>query len=254
MSGGVTGGLEQAALGREKKFVVLADGNSKDLFRTGMLLQRLDYNVFTAGSAEEALQYLSIAVPAALITELLLPAMNGMELIDRVKKDNRTKNVPVIAHSSIKDPKIEELSLVAGCAAYLRKPVDPTILYRTLQHAIEATPRHYIRLSTCIPVAISDDSSHTPANIDSVSALSEKGLFIMTYRPRPVNSLLTLRFSVYDRTMDVRAKVLYTFMTAGGPLKEPGMGLKFLDLSDGDRRYIQTFINEQLTKNIPASE
>ena len=254
MSGGVATGLEQGAASREKKFVVLVDGNSPDLFRAGMLLQRLDYHVFTTGSAEDALQYLSIAVPAALITELLLPAMNGMELIKRVKNDDRTKNVPVIVHTSIKDPKIEELSLVAGCAAYLRKPVDPNTLYSTLQHAIEATPRHYIRLSTCFPVVTSYDPSLPADNTECVTALSENGLFIMTYRPRPVNSLLSFRFMVDNRPIDVRATVLYSFKTAAGPLKEPGMGLKFVDISERDRKFIRTLIREQLTKDIVPAE
>ncbi len=243
MSSGVTAG-------REKKFVVLVDGNSRDLFRIGMLLQRLDYHVFTTGSAEDALQYLSIAVPAALMTELLLPAMNGMELIKRVKNDTRTRNVPVIVHTSIKDPKIEELSLVAGCAAYLRKPVDPNALYSTLQHVIEATPRHYIRLNTCFPVVTSYAPSLPADNTECVTALSENGLFIMTSRPRPVNSLLSFRFMVNDRPIDVRATVLYSFKTTAGPLKEPGMGLKFIDISEKDRTFIQALIRDQLTKDI----
>jgi CheY-like chemotaxis protein len=246
--------LEQGASGRGKKFLVLVDGNSRDLLRTGMLLQRLNYNIFTSGGAEEALQYLSIAVPAALITELLLPAMNGMALIERVKNEDRTKRVPIIVHTSIKDPKIEELCLVAGCAAYLTKPVDPNTLYRTIQHAIETTPRHYIRLSTCFPVAIADDPSPDVARTEYVSALSENGLFILTYRPRPVGSVFSLRFFVYERLIDVRAIVLYTFTTAGGPLKEPGMGLKFIEISDADRQFIQTFIRDQLTRDIlPAA-
>jgi len=250
VSGGTATKMEHGGTGREKKFLVLVDGNSKDLFTTGMLLQRLDYNVFTTGGAEEALQYLSIAVPAALVTELLLPTMNGMDLIERVKKDDRTKGVPIIALTSMKDPKIEELSLVAGCAAYLRKPVDPNTLYRTIQHAIEATPRHYIRLSTCFPVAIADDPFPALAHTEYVSALSENGLFILTHRPRPVGTALTIRFFVYDRPIDVRAIVLYTFTTAGGPLKEPGMGLKFVEMADGDRRFIQSFIRDQLAGDI----
>ena len=161
--------------GSEKRFLVIVDGNSHDLFTTGMLLQRLDYNVFTTSNAEEALQYLAIALPSALVTELLLPSMNGMELINRIKKDARTKDVPVIVQTNMRDPKIEELSLLAGCAAYLKKPLEPSVLYRTIQHAIESTPRHYIRLSTCFKVAIEEDTPSVSASHECVTALSETG-------------------------------------------------------------------------------
>ncbi len=243
---------EQGAPGL-KKFLIVVDGNSQDLFRTGMLLQRLDYHVFTAGNAEEALQYLSIARPAALVTELLLPTMNGMDLINRVKLDGRTKDMPIVVLTSMKDPKVEEMCLVAGCAAYLRKPVEHNALYRTIQHAIEVTPRHYIRLSTCFKLEIADDPSPAAARNECVTALSENGIFVMTYRPRPANSLLSLCFYVENRPVKVRAVVLYAVTTAGGPLKEPGMGLKFVDISNEDRAFLQRFINDQVTKDLAST-
>ena len=69
----------------------------------------------------------------------------------------------------------------------------------------------------------------------------------MTYRPRPANSLLSVSFLMDDRPVKVRAMVLYNFTSASGPLKEPGMGMKFVEISDEDREFIRSFIREQIT-------
>ncbi|HUJ18732.1 MAG TPA: response regulator [Nitrospirota bacterium] len=246
------GAGKEAASGsveRKKNFLVVVDGNPRDRYETGMLLQRLEYNVFTTGTAEEAGQYMDIAMPSLVVTEMLLPAMNGMEFVNRIKQAPRTKNVPVVVLSQMKDPKIEELCMVAGCASYLRKPVDPNTLYRTVQHAIEATPRHYIRLNTCFKAVIGGQAaagSPDPGG-DYVTALSENGLFIRTYHPRPLKAVLPVTFFMQGRQVNVQACVLYAFTSAGGPLKEPGMGMKFIEISDADREFIRAFIRDQVT-------
>jgi CheY-like chemotaxis protein len=232
----------------EKRFLIVVDGNPSDLFSTGKVLQRLDYIIFTAGSAEDGLQFLQMARPAAIVTELLLPKMSGMDLLNRIKQDPATKNIPVIIHTHMKDPKVEELCLVAGCASYLRKPVEPNTLYRSIQYAIEATPRHYVRFKTCLPVLIGDEKEGSSVD-ECVTALSENGVYVRTLRSCPVNSVVPVTVFFTGRQVTVRAMVLYCITGAGGPLKEPGMGMKFIDISDADRAFIRTFIKRELTKD-----
>ncbi len=236
--------------GRRKTFLVVVDKNPSDLFSTGVILQRLDYAVITAASAEDGIRFTEIARPAAIITELLLPKMSGMDLLSRIKQDRHAKDIPVIILTRLEDPKIEELCKVAGCASYLVKPVDPNTLYRSIQHAIEATPRHYIRLKTCLKVLIGDEARDNAARSDYVTALSENGIYVRTDQPRTVNSKLPLTMFIAGRKVVVRAVVLYRVTGASGPLKEPGMGLKFVDIGHEDRDFIRTFIREQITKDL----
>jgi CheY-like chemotaxis protein len=245
-------GTQQHAPDRGKKFLVVVDGNPSELFSAGMLLQRLEYSVFTASTAEEALQLMEVTLPSAIITELLLPKTNGMDLLNRIKQDPRTKDVPVIIHTHMKDPKIEELCMVAGCASYLRKPTDPNTLYRSIQYVMESTPRHYIRLKTCFKVLIGDEARGSVTSSECVTALSENGIYIRTVRQRPVNALLPITIFIADRKVSVRAMVLYCITGANGPLKEPGMGLKFVDIADDDREFIKAFIKDQVTRDIAS--
>ena len=234
---------------RQSLFLILVDGNATELFSTGMLLQRLEYNVFTAGSAEEALRFMEIARPSVLITELLLPNMSGMDLLTRIKQEPGTRDIPVIIHTHMKDIKVEEICKLAGCAAYLRKPADPNTLFRSIQYVMEKTPRHYIRLATCIKVLVGDEGEDGQ-HAECVTALSENGIFVRTFKPRPVNALLPIRFPIGDRLIHIRALVLYTYPLSGGPLKEPGMGMKFVEIAEGDRECIREFIKARLTKDL----
>jgi CheY-like chemotaxis protein len=238
--------------GDKKHYLVVVDGNPSELFSAGMILQRLDYTIFTAGSAEDCLRFMEIARPSAIITELLLPRMSGMDLLSRVKQDPQTRDIPVIIHTHMKDQKVEELCMVAGCASFLRKPVDPNMLYRSIQYAIEATPRHYIRFKTCLPVLINDEAKGSAASSECVTALSENGIYIRTNQSRPVNSRLPITILAPGRRVKALATVLYCITGASGPLKEPGLGMKFVEISDEDREFIRKFIKDEITRGLAS--
>ena len=237
-----------------KKYLVVVDGNPTELYSAGMILQRLEYSILTAASAEDGLRFLDIARPSAIITELLLPKMSGMDLLNRVKLDPATKAIPVIVLTRLKDPKVEELCMVAGCAAFLRKPVDPHTLYRSIQYAVEATPRYYIRLKTCLRVVIDEARQGAAASSEYVTALSENGIYIRTFRPRKVNARIPLTLFIAGRRIQLRAVVLYCVMGASGPLKEPGMGMKFIEIAEEDRAFIRKFVKDEITKDLVAEE
>ncbi len=246
-------GSQKQAPGKDPKHLIVIDGRPADLFGTGMLLQRLDYRVFTAGTVEEALQFMESARPSAIITEMIFKKMSGMDLLTRLKKEAATRNIPVIMLTRLKDPKIEQIAMIAGCAAYLRKPVEPNDLYRAVQLAVETTPRHYIRFNTYLKVVIGSGAAPKTSTTEFVTALSENGIFIRTFRPRSANSLLPITIFLGNRKIAVRALVLYRVTGNGGSLKEPGMGMKFVEIADRDREFIRAFINDALTRDLGSA-
>jgi hypothetical protein len=142
--------------------------------------------------------------------------------------------------------------MVAGCASFLRKPVDPNTLYRSIQYAIEALPRHYIRLKTCLPVLIGCEAKGSAASSECVTALSENGIYIGTNQSRPVNSMLPITILAPGRRVTARAMVLYCITGTGGPLKEPGMGMKFVEISGEDQEFIRKFIRDEITRDLAS--
>lgn len=237
---------------RKKNFAILVDGYVKDLFTTGMMLQRMDYDVYIVNSGEDAVKIMEAARPALVITELALPQMSGLELLIRVKHDPKTKTVPVIIQTSNDEEKKKELCRVSGCSAFLRKPVDPGTLYTAIQEATEAIPRQFIRLRTLLPVMVGGLGAAGTGSTEYVTEISEAGIFVRTLNPRPINSLLPVTIIIRSIPIKMKALVVHSVSLTPGLFKEPGMGMKFVDISSTDREVLKNVIKGQVLRDIPG--
>lgn len=88
--------------------------------------------VRVATSAEEALDVLSGFEAAVMVLDLVLPRMSGLLLARRLKSVPSTRDMVIIAVSSLDGPETERLALEAGCGAYLKKPISPFTLASTI--------------------------------------------------------------------------------------------------------------------------
>jgi len=219
---------------RKKSFILVVDNSHRDAGYTGMLLQNFGYNSAMVRSGEEALEFLATAVPALVITELVLPGMNGIDLFERITGDPAKAAVPVIIQTKMTDLEIEDRCRRAGCAGCLNKPVQTFELYRAVQQALEPTPRQNIR----VPVNLHASFEGMSSEAVFVTMLSDDGMFVRTLDPHAKGSKHTVSFLLEDRMIRVDALVLYAYGFEEGPQKEPGMGMKFLNLSPLDKDVI----------------
>ena len=231
---------------RKKRFVLVVDSSQRDAAYTGILLQNLGYNTTVARSGEEALEVISIAAPALVITELVLPGMNGADLFDRITRNPSAPAVPVIITTKLTDMESEDRCRRVGCAGYLNKPVQPDELYRAVQQAVEPTPRQNIRIATLLKASVDGVSTGG----EFVTMLSDEGLFVRMQVPHAVGSKHTITFLLDRRIVRADAVVLYAYRFEEHPSKEPGMGMKFLNLSPIDKDVIQSHIREQVNPGI----
>jgi len=230
---------------------MVVESSNTMLLYTSLLLRRFGYTVLTAKSAEDALRVMDDIRPSAVLSAVMLPKMDGVELLRAIKGSPRHAAIPVVMISSDNDPKQKEVCLNLGCAAYLPAPVDPSHLYPTLQAIVESTPRKNIRLAISLKVVIGDGTPEGgEARTEYASVLSEGGLYVMTIRPRLQNTVVPLRLYVGDREIPAKAVVLYVNVLSDGPFDVPGMGVRFLELRDGDRDFIRRFIIDELTRDI----
>jgi len=235
---------------RKKRFILVVDNSHRDGSYTGLLLQNFGYNSAMVRSGEEALEFLSTAVPALVITELVLPGMNGLDLFERITGDPSKAAVPVIIQTRVTDLEVEDRCRRAGCAGCLNKPVQTFELYRAVQQALEPTPRQNIRVPVNLNASLEGMSS-APV---FVTMLSDNGLFVRTLDPHPAGSKHTVSFLLDDRIIRVDAVVLYAYGLEEGPHKEPGMGMKFLNLIPVDKDVIQNYIREKVSPGITPDD
>ncbi len=232
--------------------VLIVDGSATMLYYYGVLLKRLEYAVLTAATPEDALKTMELRVPSLVLTALSFPRMTGIDFIKTVKGSERTKMVPVIVLTAEEDAAVRSACLIVGAAAYLIKPVEPGHLYRTIQAATESTPRENIRINTSLKVVLGEGTpgGGAPAQFEYATMISEGGLYLRTLTPKPKNALTPVKILIGDREIRAKAVVLYTCAIEDGLFKEPGMAIKFLEISEEDRNYVRGFIKNQLTSDI----
>ncbi len=235
---------------RKKRFVLVVDNNQRDASYASILLQNLGYNSTVARSGEEALEFLAVAAVSLVMTELVLPGMNGIDLFERITRTPSLPAVPVIIATRLADLESEDRCRRVGCAGYLNKPVQSADLYRVVQQALEPTPRQNIRIAVSLKASI--DGISTGA--EYVTVLSDAGLFVRTLEPRPNGTKHTVTFLLDKRIIRADAAVLYAYRFEENPGKEPGMGMKFLNLSPIDKDVIQAHIRENVSGGLAPDD
>jgi CheY-like chemotaxis protein len=230
------------------RYILVVDSKTNDVFYTSMLLQRFDYRTCSASTATHALEMISMALPALVIVDLSLPGMSGIDLLDLLKQDARTADLPFIMLIQEGDLNAERRCRDAGAAFIVEKPVKAEELYRTVQAAIEPVPRANIRIQTKLPVRVNGVS--IDMNGECSAVLSEHGMYVCMEKPYARNELVAIEMFLNERIISITAQVLYSHRFGEGPFKEPGMGLKFVRIAALDREFIRQFINDEVNRGI----
>ena len=114
--------------------VLIADDDASTLSGMRALLTVWGYEVETAPNGRAALEKITSAPPAVLVTDVVMPLMTGLELLDAVRITRPAMPVIILtAHSSL-----DTLMVAAaeGAFAYLPKPVDVAKLRAVLASAL----------------------------------------------------------------------------------------------------------------------
>ena len=236
---------------RGKRTILIVDSSASHRFYLGTMLRRLEYTVHGAASAEVAVQLLADILPSLVITDFALPEMNGIALLTRMKQDQRLKTIPVIIQSADDGPGTRERCMTAGCIAYFKKPVEIEELYKTIQAVLESSPRKTVRIETAFKVELGNKKAPGgPMRQESVTELSDGGLFIRTLTPDPVKAVVPLTLFIEDRVINATAIVLYVSQKTGGQDQGPGMGMKFITIDEKDRAFIRDYIKKRISQGL----
>jgi CheY-like chemotaxis protein len=237
------------APGRRSRFLLVVDSDTDNLSYTSMLLDRFNYQIFKATTAEEALQMATVAVPALILTALALKGTSGIELMQQLKDYPATAAIPVIVVSMQDDVNEKRSCFELGAVDCLYYPVSPELLYRAVQVASEKTPRTSMRIKTTRPVKMINmpiegfDAAYT-------LELSERGLFLRTTQTAVRDMRLLIQLDLNGQLIDTEAVVVYNCAVWQGPYNEPGMGLQFVQLDPKDQERIRAFIMTEVMRDV----
>lgn len=109
--------------------------SSRDLL--ARRLGRDGHTVVVAGSGAEALRILETQKFDLALADILMPDMNGIELLGHLKSDRRWREIPVVMISGLKEYDAVVRCIEAGAEDYLPKPIDPVLLRARIKACLE---------------------------------------------------------------------------------------------------------------------
>jgi two-component system, cell cycle response regulator DivK len=104
--------------------VLVVEDNEKNMKLFRDVLQATGYTALEACSGEEALGLAAGSAPALVLMDIELPDIDGIEALQRLREDERTAQIPVLALTAQAMQGDRERFLEAGFDGYLSKPVD----------------------------------------------------------------------------------------------------------------------------------
>ena len=104
------------------------DRNVRDLEQH--FLESVGYTVVFDDDGAAALERARLTPPLLVITEILIPKMDGLTLCRQLKQDPTTRDIPVIVFSILS---AEARAKDAGASAFLRKPLVPSVMLGTIE-------------------------------------------------------------------------------------------------------------------------
>jgi signal transduction histidine kinase/DNA-binding response OmpR family regulator len=114
----------------EERLVLVVDDDPNALDLLGRTLQGAGVRVVTASDGQEALNLARTLHPAAITLDVLMPGMDGWEVLRELKADPKTRDVPVLMVTMTDD---RELGYALGATEFLTKPVDRGQLVQLLE-------------------------------------------------------------------------------------------------------------------------
>jgi two-component system, cell cycle response regulator DivK len=113
--------------------VLIVEDNEKNMKLVRDVLQAMGYSPLEASSGEQGLTLAAENAPALVLMDIQLPDLDGSEALRRLRADERTARIPVLALTAQAMQGDRERFLAAGFDGYLSKPVDVDELIAAVQ-------------------------------------------------------------------------------------------------------------------------
>ena len=104
--------------------VLIVEDNDKNMKLVRDVLQATGYSTLEATTGEEAIELSLSQAPALVLMDVQLPGIDGVEALERLRQNERTASIPVLALTAQAMSGDRERFLEAGFDGYLAKPVN----------------------------------------------------------------------------------------------------------------------------------
>lgn len=128
--------------------------------------------IYTAHDGKEALDLIRQRMPNVVVSDIMMPRMNGFELCKTIKTDLELSSIPVILLTSRSDPKNQDMGYKMGADSFLPKPFDSKLLYKIIRSQLKNRFEIKRQYATSFFTAISEDQTFSAADEQFVLKLN----------------------------------------------------------------------------------
>ena len=119
-----------------KILIVEDDANSRTYLERALKSQ--GYSVESAANGVAGLEQAEQSPPDLIISDIMMPEMDGFELCRRVKTDERLRSIPFVFYTATYvEPKDEKLAMALGASRFLIKPMELDDFFRAIKAVID---------------------------------------------------------------------------------------------------------------------
>jgi two-component system cell cycle response regulator DivK len=122
------------------KRILIVEDNEIDLRLLTDILMVHGYETLQTGYGLEAINLASTNLPDLILMDIQLPDVSGLEVTRRLRDDDRSKRIPIIAVTAFAMEWHEREALDSGCDAYLSKPITISGFLRTVESFLSPFP------------------------------------------------------------------------------------------------------------------
>jgi two-component system chemotaxis response regulator CheY len=232
-----------------KKKILVLDDSPFMLTMIGDMLKKLNYEVTTVENGAEACQKVKSTRYDMIITDMNMPAMDGLEFTKRVKTYPNCKFVPIVMLSSEENTEKISTAKKMGISTFLSKPLKEAQLRTIVQITLNkrSTPRIPVKLE----VLYGGDEMFSDYTAGYTLDVSGGGLFLETPNPLSLGERLKLKLVLpgKDPSMFFQGRVAWvnSSLSPSNSTHPPGMGVEFLNTED--EHQLQKFLQSGTWKS-----
>ncbi|MCL2248501.1 MAG: response regulator [Oscillospiraceae bacterium] len=155
--------------------VLIVDDNPMNLRTLHEYLQS-DFVVYVTTRSTEALKIAEKSLPDIILLDVIMPDMDGYEVLVELKKSPITKNIPVIFITGLEDSESEEKGIALGAVDYVSKSLNPSTMKLRLKRQLQIADQLRIieQLNSSLKTALKDAQIANVAKSNFLAKMSHE--------------------------------------------------------------------------------
>ena len=121
----------------QKENILVIDDSNTNVVLVEAILNSKGYHTTTAMSVKEALPIIDNTPPQLILLDLLMPQVSGYQFLEDLKKNDQTKDIPVIIVSAVTGKESRTKTKNLGAVDYIEKPIDITKLISKVENILD---------------------------------------------------------------------------------------------------------------------